>query len=155
MKILITIIIIIIIVITGHGNDNCRRSLVKNNSLITFVDYLFDEALIGSPMIIYTLPKSSADDLRNFSCHSQPTLGPLLNSCFFLISLLFPVCFLLNYGCLLVDSGQFLDESIRFDIFFNMIIQIHLNFYDICTYFIHSWLYINILLGTHFYTLSF
>lgn len=40
MKIIITVIIIIIIIInTGHDNDNCRRSLAKNNSLVTFVDY--------------------------------------------------------------------------------------------------------------------
>ena len=34
MKIIITIIILI----AGHDNDNWRRSLVKNNLLVTFAD---------------------------------------------------------------------------------------------------------------------
>ena len=106
-------------------------------------------------MIIYTLPKGFAEDLRNFSCRSQAALHPLLDSYSFMIILFFPVRFLLSCGCFLVDSGQFLDESIRFNIFFSTIIQIHLNFQDIYNYFIHSWLYMNILLGNHFYALTF
>ena len=29
-----------VIIITGHNNDNYRRNLIENNSLITFVDDL-------------------------------------------------------------------------------------------------------------------
>ena len=47
------------LIITGHDNDHCRRILIENNSLITFVDDLvssgFDKVC---RMMIYTLPKS-------------------------------------------------------------------------------------------------